>query len=113
MQKTSIKIFCLSTEKYRWGTLRCFRNVRVSKNFKHKKDITIFGWDFFVSQCRKNSYGTPSVFRKSSSKEKKLWIRGVGLNTNFGHNFLSHSTEKIRRGTLLCFRNVLYQNFFG
>ena len=30
-----------STEKLRWGTLRCFRKFRVSKNFMHKKGISL------------------------------------------------------------------------
>ena len=48
------------------------------------------------------------MFNKISSIEKKLWIRGGGGRRRKGvsqfsvENFLSHSAEKFRRGTLLC-----------
>ena len=67
MQKTSFKFFCLSTEKFRWGTFRCFINFRVSKNFRLKKGISLLSVEIV----------------------------------------LSHSAERIRRGTLLCFKKIL------
>ena len=38
-----------STEKYRWGTLRCFRKLRVSQNFMHKKGISLNSVEIFLS----------------------------------------------------------------
>ena len=53
MQKNSFKIFCLSAKKIRWGTLRCFRKFRVSKNFMHKKGISLFSVEIFLSHSAK------------------------------------------------------------
>ena len=140
MQKTSFNIFCLNTKKLRWRTLRCFRKIRESKNFMHKKGISLFSVEIFLSQDRKISYGNPSVFQKISGSGKKVMDkRGGGgggvtrffveifcltvlkkflgspsvfqrisniekfLNKGnvlrfFWENFLSHFTEKLRRG---------------
>ena len=38
-----------STEKFRWGTLRCFRKFRVSQNFMHKKGISLNSVKKFLS----------------------------------------------------------------
>ena len=38
-----------STEKVRWGTLRCIRKFRVSKNFMHKKGISLNSVEKFLS----------------------------------------------------------------
>ena len=151
MQKTSLENFCLSTEKIRCGTLRCFRKFRVSKNFMHrgvhqgllefffvsqcqkvswgtlqcfrkfgvsknsmynKGVITIFHRKFLVSQCRKTSRGNPFVFQKISGMEKIMDKRGGGITFFSAEFFLSHSAEKHRGGTLLCFRNVLVSKIF-
>ena len=58
----------------------------------------------FVSQCRKNWWRTPSMFQKISSMGKNLW-RGEGVLIFFVEIFLSHSAEKLRGGTIQCFRN--------
>ena len=50
-----------STEKLCWGTLLCFTKFLVSKNLMDKRggedggSITIFGHNFFLSQCQKFS----------------------------------------------------------
>ena len=59
MQKTSFKMFCLSTEKFRWGTLRCFRKFRVSKNFMHKKGTSLFSVEIFLSHSAERFRGEP------------------------------------------------------
>ena len=38
-----------STEKFSWGTLRCFRKFRVSQNFMHKKVISLDSVEKFLS----------------------------------------------------------------
>ena len=43
------KIFCLGAEKFRWGTLRYIRKVRLSKNFMTKRLITLFSVEFFFT----------------------------------------------------------------
>ena len=57
-----------STEKLCWGTLLCFTKFLVSKSLMDKRggedggSITIFGHNFFLSQCQKFWQGNPSVF---------------------------------------------------
>ena len=38
-----------STEKFRWGTLRCFRKFPVSQNFMHKKGTLLNSVEKFLS----------------------------------------------------------------
>ena len=71
MQKRGSRLFVQnflshSTEKLRWGTLRCIRKLRVSKNFMHQRGggITFLRRKFFVTQYRKLSLGNTSVFQK-------------------------------------------------
>ena len=42
------KILSHTTEKFRWGTLRCFRKFRVSQNFMHKKGISLNSVEKFL-----------------------------------------------------------------
>ena len=95
MQKTSLKIFCLSTKKFRWGTLRCFRKFRVSKNFIHKKGISLVSVEFFVSQCRKNSWVTLQGFSKFK------------LSKNFMHN------KNVSRFSVKIFSLTVPKKFVG
>ena len=78
MQKTSFKIFCLSTEKFRCGTLRYFKKFWLSKNFMHQKGISLFYVEIFLShRTEKLRTGTLLCFRKFLVW-KKLWMRGGG-----------------------------------
>ena len=43
------KFFCLGAEKFRWGTLRYIRKVRLTKNFMTKRLITLFSVEFFFT----------------------------------------------------------------
>ena len=53
-----------STEKFRWGTLRCFKKFRVSKNFMHKKGLSLFSLQTFLSHsAHKLRKGTILCFR--------------------------------------------------
>ena len=56
----------------------------------------------FVSQCRKISYVNPSVlcFRKFAVAKKYMDKREGEVSRCSLEDFLSHSAEKIRRGTL-------------
>ena len=59
------KISRHSAEKFRRGTLLCFRKFLLSKDVRDKRGgggIKIFRWKFFVSQCRKISWENPLVF---------------------------------------------------
>ena len=69
---------------------------------------------FFVSQCRKISYGKSSVlcFRKFLVAKKLMAKRKGEVSRISIENFLSHSADKIRRGTLLGFeRNLVSKSF--
>ena len=93
-----------STKKIRWGTLRCIRKFRASQNFMHQRGgITFLPRKLFVTQYQKNSLGNTSVFQKISGIEK-FYASERGLSRFAVENFLSHSTEKFRWGTLGCIR---------
>ena len=64
----------------------------------------------FVSQSRKKSDGNPSLFKKKLAFEKTYGQWGISLFSI--DNFSSHSTEKFRRGTHLCFRELRVSKFF-
>ena len=88
------------------------RHFPVATKFLDKKggSIKIFQRKFFVSQCRKISKQTPSVFQKNSCVENFHALDGK--HHNFVENFLSHRTEKIRKGSLLCFtKNQVSKKF--
>ena len=57
-------------------TNECFRNTRVSTNFMHREGISLFCVEyFFVSQCRKISWGNHSIYQKNSVIEKIFCIK--------------------------------------
>ena len=81
MQKTPFNFFCLSTKKLRRGTLRCCRKVRVSKNFMHKKGISLFPFEDFLSHsAEKIRRGTLLCFRKFLVWKKIGNKRGWGYH---------------------------------
>ena len=106
MSRFSVEIFLSHcAEKFRRGTLLCCVSENfVATNFTDKSggSIKIFCRKFFVSQCRKISLGNPSMlcFRKSLVAKKFMDKRAVGVSRVSVENFLSHSSEKTRRGTL-------------
>ena len=72
------------------------------KNFRQK---------LFCLTVPKNFLGKPfcAVFQKSSKIQKNLWTKGrrrKGVSHFSVKSFLSHSAEKLCRGTFLCFRNI-------
>ena len=62
--------------------------------------IRIFRRKLIVSQCRKLWQGNPFVFHKICLPEKVYELEGVGVSRFSVENFLSHSAENFRRGTL-------------
>ena len=123
-----------STKKFRWGTLRCIGKFRVTKIFMHKR-----GRGYHISQSKtfchtvpKNVVGEHFVVSENFGYRKILCIgEGVierererekegereretergGVSRFSVENFLSHSSDKIRRRTLLCFERFLVSNF--
>ena len=80
MQKNSFKIFCLNNKKFRCGTLRCLRKFWLSKNFMHKKGISLFSLEFFCLTVPKNFVGEPFCVSKNFWYGKKLWLKRGGYH---------------------------------
>ena len=97
-----------SAEKFRGGTLQCFRKFQVSENFMHKKGISLFSVENFLSLTVPNKLVwepfSVSEIRKFRVSKKFMYQRGGGGITFFRREFLSYSTEKVCRGTLLSSR---------
>ena len=73
--------------------------VLVAKGFMDEKGgITFFHRNFFVSQYRKISLWSTSVYRKTSGIEK-FDASERGVSRFSVENFWSHSAEKLRKGT--------------
>ena len=106
--------FCVS-KKFWYLKFPCTGGGGGAKKIMDKKGyITFFRRKFFVSHCRKTSWGNPYVFQKCSWVTLQ-YFKKFGVSKNFMHNrgvsrffvgnFLSHSAEKIRREILRCFRD--------
>ena len=97
-----------STEKFRWGTLRCIRKFRVTKNFMQKKGISLNSVEKFLSHSAdKTRRRTLLCFDRILVL--KSFSKGRGRFTTLSKIFLSHSAEKLRKGTLYCFTNFGFQ----
>ena len=68
--------------------------------FYAREGTTIFRSKFFCLTVAKKFVGEP--FRLSLISGIEKIYASEGYVTIFGENFLSHSTETFRRGTLLC-----------
>ena len=94
-------------------TLLCSRKFLVSKNFMDKKggrrECHIFPSKICCLTVPGNFVGEPFCVSENFWYRKILWIgRGRGGVSQFSlENLLSHSTGKLRRRTLLCFRKFL------
>ena len=60
-----------SAEKFRWGTLRYIRKVRLSKNFMPKRVISLFSVEFF-SRILPTKLGRESLFVSESLGHRRL-----------------------------------------
>ena len=78
----------------------CFRKVPVTKNFMDQKGggVSNFLSKIFCLTKPKNFVGEPFSVSLISGIEK--FYASEGYVTIFCRNFLSHSAEKFRRGTL-------------
>ena len=100
--------FSHSTEKFRRGTLL------FSENFFHRKFLWIgrgyhdFLWNFFCLRVPKKFPKSTLLFQKTSGLKKLHRI----VYHDFVENWFSHSSEKIRRGTLLFSEIFLYRKSF-
>ena len=81
----------------------CFRKFLVAKKFMDKKgggEYHNFPSKYFCLTVPKNFVGEPFSVSLISGIEK--FYASEGYVTIFSRNFLSHSAETFRRGTLLC-----------
>ena len=82
----------------------CFRKFLVAKKFMDKKggggEYRKFPSKIFCLTVPKNFVGEPFSVSLISGIEK--FYASKGYVTIFCRNFLSHSAETFRRGTLLC-----------
>ena len=91
-----------SAENFRRASLLCVTNFGYHKFLCFRELYHDFLSNFFVSHCRKNSKGNPSLlcFGKfpvsNRIMDKKVWR----VSKFSVENFLSHSAEKCSRGTL-------------
>ena len=63
------KLVSHSTQTFCRGTLLCFRKIRVSKSFMHKKGTSLFSVEIFCFTLLNNIAGDPSVLQKNSGFE--------------------------------------------
>ena len=76
------------------------------KKFMHKRGlITILSKFLCLTVPKIFVRESPTVFEKNSIKKKVLWMKR-GVSRFSLENFLSHSTEKFRWGTLRCMRKL-------
>ena len=100
------KFLSHSAKKFRGGTIQGFRNIRVSKNFMHKKGSSLFSVETsFFSQCRKISW--EELFNVS-----EIFANGKFLCRRRTHHYflleLFYITvpKNFVRGIIQCFRNI-------
>ena len=94
-----------STEKFRWGTLRCFREIGVSKNFMHYRGYHKFPSKTFCLTVPKNFVGIPSMFQKISGIEKFYASEKGGITFLRRKHFVTQY-RKILWASLQCFRKI-------
>ena len=105
--------FCLTILKNFWLNPFEFQKISgLEKNYEQQGNRGGGGGGsnfcegiFFVSQCRKIALGTLQCFRKLRLS-KKFLLNGVVSRFSI-EVFQSQSTAKLRRGTLLYFKNFL------
>ena len=97
--------FSHSTRKLRIETLLCFRNFPVPKKFIYKKlwfgEYHDIPSEIFCGRVPKKLVGKFFLVFHEFRLRKIFCIRGII------HDFLSHSTRKLRMGNLSRFRNFL------
>ena len=106
------KFFCLTVPKHFVG-----EHFGVSENFGYRKILCIREEGYHVSPSKtfchivpKNFVGKHFGVSENFVYRKILCIKRGSLNCV--ENFLSHSADKIRRRTLLCFERILVSKIF-
>ena len=101
------KLLSHSTEKFRWGTVRCFRKFRVSQNFMHKKGISLNSVEKLLSHSA-NKFRRRTLLCFERILVLKIFKQRRGEASRFCRKFF-HLTgpKKLRQGTILCFKKFL------
>ena len=103
------KKLCLTElEKFRRGILYCCSNFGYLKSLDKKGGISRFSVEIFCLTVPKFFVGESYTVALVSSIDK-VWIRRVGVSRSSVENFLPHSAEKLRTGTLYCCINFRYR----
>ena len=104
---------CLTVPKIFVGQFFCVsEKIRYRKNLRIIRGLHCYLLILFCSAVPKN------FVRKHFGVSENFWFRKFylmreeGVCHKFSPNFLPHSTEKLRRATLLCFRNFLVSKNF-
>ena len=94
------KFFVSQYRKNSSGNTRCIRKLRVSENFMHQRGgVSHFSAENFLSNItEKFRWGTLRCFRNIRVSQHFMQKKGISLNSV--EKFLSHSADKIRKGTL-------------
>ena len=81
ISRLSVEIFLSqSAGKFRWGTLRYIRKVRLSKKFMPKRMILFFSVEFFSRILPINFVGEPLCVSESSGHRKLLCsVGGIAI----------------------------------
>ena len=107
MSRFSAKFFCLTVPKHfvEEPFLAVLQKISGSQKvygYEEGVECQDFPSNFFCLTVPKNAVGEPFSLSLISGMEK-VWIRGWGGLSRFSVEiFVSHSAEKLRRGTLLC-----------
>ena len=101
------KTFVTQTEKFCWGTLRCFRKSGVLQNFMHKRGTSLNSAEnFFSKSANKNCRRSLPCFE--TTLVSKIFKQRRGEVSRFCRKFLYLTgPKKFRQGTILCFRKIL------
>ena len=100
-----------SAEKFRWGTFRYIRKVRLSKNFMPKKVILLFSviWIYVPITAYKFGWGTPLWSRIFGTSKNFMLSRGV---LRFSVDFFGLTVLKIFVGNAFNLPEIFgYRNF--
>ena len=109
-----------SAKNFRRGTLQCFINFGYRKILCLRGEHHDFLWKICCLTVPKSFVGELFCVSQNFWYRKNFWIRGGGgeegeeggVSRFSVKNFLSHSAEKVRRGTLLCFTKFMVSKKF-
>ena len=103
----SFKFFCLTVPKN-----FVVEHFGVSENFGYQKILCIREGGYHVSPSKNLCHTVPKNFVGEHFGVSQNFMHKRGISLNSVEKFLSHSADKIRRRTFLCFERFLVSKFF-